>query len=1032
MKRIIAALLAAALLLCLLPTAVFADATVFPVAPENNYFSFSDGSGWGNNGGWSSGTDEANGIWAKSSQSDGASAAAAYVGGKLAGVWSFNVAITPISTVNDGRAVSRVQLLDRYKNPKLILTYEALAASQEMKLTWQTINSADGGGWSLLWCNSATDNWTKCEDTALNFSFTRTGETQITLTVLGNKGYSAQYAATVSADVMQVLCYAGLTAEKTTALFFNVQRHSKLSEMDYSVAADTAYADLMKNFLDTAGNRLKAVNYGYVSGTVTNTGYPLNFDGHPGAMWEATILLMAMDTYARANADKPAVYREVAQRIANSIDRFISDYSETELVTPASPPINHAMDDCGWNVMGFLLGYQYHKYLGNTAQANNCLYLAKKLFNNSYDTYYDAALGGGMWYNHFRTTKSLYAATLALAGYDLYTVTGDSQIKTRYLNIYNGIENNLRRADGLYWIGVNSEGYEGKDNPYDISEGGSCTYIGGNMCMAVLNARLGNLEKAKVTCEGIALYETTPSGALLNDRDAWNNTFFLGFFVRELVATGIAGRQYEEILKTTVQTILDNARFASGYYSAAWEGPQEPNDTGYPSAAGNYYDGERNRWGTQVYENGLYIGSTPNQAMTSATTAHVLLAMAQLTQGGSLAYLDMFSVGGCSLWPVFNREITEYTLVQTPDTQLTLTVQAASGASVSVNGQPLSGNTAVLEKTVGSARITVTSGDGKQVKTYTLFLRDACTHGSTETERVEPTCTEAGSLNTVCALCSELLSSESIPPLGHRTEERVTKEPTCTEEGVTSTVCTACKEVISTQPVAPLGHAYLETALTAPTCAVPGTMRVTCSRCDYFAIREIAQLSCPSTVFTDVAPAPHWAHDGIDFAVSHKLFNGMSETAFAPDSTMTRAMLVTVLWRMDGNPAPTAANKFTDLQDGAWYFDAVLWAAENSIVNGVTKTSFVPNSGITREQLSAILFRYTVYKKRDVSARTDLSGFADAGSISAFAEQTLSWAVAEELIGGSRVENQLLLDPKGSATRAQIAVILTRYLASGD
>ena len=181
---------------------------------------------------------------------------------------------------------------------------------------------------------------------------------------------------------------------------------------------------------------------------------------------------------------------------------------------------------------------------------------------------------------------------------------------------------------------------------------------------------------------------------------------------------------------------------------------------------------------------------------------------------------------------------------------------------------------------------------------------------------------------------------------------------------------------------------------------------------------------CPSRKFTD-APAPdHWAHEGVDFAVSHRLFGGMSETTFEPDTPMTRAMLVTVLWRYEGEPHE-GTNIFTDVPGGQWFTEAIAWAAHNGVVGGVGEGKFDPDGNVTREQMAAILCRYAEKKGFDVSKRADLTGFPDENRISRdWALEPLQWAVAEKLIGGS--DGWLL--PQGSATRAQVATILMRFI----
>ena len=153
----------------------------------------------------------------------------------------------------------------------------------------------------------------------------------------------------------------------------------------------------------------------------------------------------------------------------------------------------------------------------------------------------------------------------------------------------------------------------------------------------------------------------------------------------------------------------------------------------------------------------------------------------------------------------------------------------------------------------------------------------------------------------------------------------------------------------------------------------------------------------------------------------------MGDNKFEPDTAMNRAMLVTVLWRYAGSPKE-GTNTFTDVKTGQWYTDAVAWASSNSIVGGVGGGKFDPNGNVTREQLAAILYRYSSFKGIDTGKRGDLSAFPDKSKVSSWAGEAYAWAVGEGLIGGNQINGQTLLDPQGNATRAQVATILMRYI----
>ncbi len=174
--------------------------------------------------------------------------------------------------------------------------------------------------------------------------------------------------------------------------------------------------------------------------------------------------------------------------------------------------------------------------------------------------------------------------------------------------------------------------------------------------------------------------------------------------------------------------------------------------------------------------------------------------------------------------------------------------------------------------------------------------------------------------------------------------------------------------------------------------------------------------------FTDTAG--HWGLDAIGFAASHELFQGVSATAFAPDASMTRAMLATVLYRLEGATA-TGSSIFTDVEAGTWYTEAVIWASAQKIVEGYGDGIFLPNTDISREQLAAMLYRYAKSIGMDVAARGDMSGFSDAAHISDWAGDAMGWAVGSGLIQGKPGG---VLDPGGKATRAEVAAVLERMV----
>ena len=175
--------------------------------------------------------------------------------------------------------------------------------------------------------------------------------------------------------------------------------------------------------------------------------------------------------------------------------------------------------------------------------------------------------------------------------------------------------------------------------------------------------------------------------------------------------------------------------------------------------------------------------------------------------------------------------------------------------------------------------------------------------------------------------------------------------------------------------------------------------------------------------FIDVAEGD-WFYDAVVYAYQNELMDGVGGNRFAPNSETTRAQLVTILYRLEGEPAVSGDLPFTDVEAGIWYTDAILWAAQNNIVNGVSDTEFAPGDDLTRQQLVTILYRYAEAKGYDVSASADLSGYPDADQVQDYAQPAMAWAVAENIIQGMEDGT---LKPAGNASRAQIATILMRF-----
>ena len=218
-------------------------------------------------------------------------------------------------------------------------------------------------------------------------------------------------------------------------------------------------------------------------------------------------------------------------------------------------------------------------------------------------------------------------------------------------------------------------------------------------------------------------------------------------------------------------------------------------------------------------------------------------------------------------------------------------------------------------------------------------------------------------------------------------------------------------------------HDYVVTETREPTCFEAGYEILTCTRCGHRVTKVLPANAayCPSKTFTDLITRA-WYHEGVDFILRSGWMKGMGNRTFAPNGTLTRGQMVTVLYRMAGSPKVDGlTNPFEDVSDGQWYTDAIVWAASEGIVKGMSKARFEPMRNTTREQIVTVLYRYRGAEPAEGNA---LSAFADAGAVSSWAREAMNWAVSADIIKGLDPDT---LAPKGNATRAQFATILMRY-----
>lgn len=190
------------------------------------------------------------------------------------------------------------------------------------------------------------------------------------------------------------------------------------------------------------------------------------------------------------------------------------------------------------------------------------------------------------------------------------------------------------------------------------------------------------------------------------------------------------------------------------------------------------------------------------------------------------------------------------------------------------------------------------------------------------------------------------------------------------------------------------------------------------------AIISSGEKDCPSRSFRDL-DTTKWYHEAIDTMLREGLMNGTGNGLFEPNGTLTRAMLVTILWRSEGKPAASAQTSFTDVPAGAYYAEAVRWAAANGVVKGVSSTEFGPSKNITRQELVTILWRLAAKKGLNTSnAGLTVPEFADRSQIAAWAAEAMSWGCTRGILTGKSANR---VDPTGTATRAEAAAMIVRF-----
>ena len=313
---------------------------------------------------------------------------------------------------------------------------------------------------------------------------------------------------------------------------------------------------------------------------------------------------------------------------------------------------------------------------------------------------------------------------------------------------------------------------------------------------------------------------------------------------------------------------------------------------------------------------------------------------------------------------------------------------------------------------------------------------------------VAPTCTEPGHYKGTCPTCGKDYD-DVVPALGHDWGEWVTSiEPTVSTVGYRYHVCNRDGCGYREGEDIPKLHTHTWDAgvvTQKPTAAEPGVRTYTCTVCGQTRTETIPATgvpetcnggpACPGYAFRDM-PAPSiWSHAGLDYCIYHGYIAGTSATTVTPDGECTRAMIVSILYRVQGEPAKVngyelkkLAAPFDDVERGMWYTDAIWWAKLTGVVSGMSPSTFAPDDPITRAQLAVILYNYTKqFAPGSLTETGSLTGFPDAGSVPSWARTAMAWAVGNGLISGVGENGVSYLRPEGCATRAQVATILMNY-----
>lgn len=478
----------------------------------------------------------------------------------------------------------------------------------------------------------------------------------------------------------------------------------------------------------------------------------------------------------------------------------------------------------------------------------------------------------------------------------------------------------------------------------------------------------------------------------------------------------------------------------------------------FPDDCVVYYPQDSHTWTAELKDDGTWQGYQTGlwHGDHIAQFADTVVAPTCTEQGYTH---HVCTVKGCTYDPVDDTFVsaTDHTWVKTQTNPPTCTAQgtafykcSACGATrtekIAALGHDLSRCDLVPDATCTQPGRAVGTCARCGVKIDEVIPAKGHDYSYKSASSTEPTCTESGRYKGTCPVCGKDYN-DTIPALGHDWGKWVTTiEPTYTTVGYRYHLCARCNTREGEDIPKLHTHTWDAGVVTQkPTATEPGVKTFTCTICGETKTEPIPATgvpdvcpggpTCPGYAFRDMPVPTDWAHEGLDYCIYHGYIAGTSASTVSPNGVCTRAQLVSILYRVQGEPTTVKGYElsklrapFDDVPRGQWYTDAIWWAKLTGVVSGTSATTFDPEGEITREQLAVILYNYTKqFAPGSLTATGSLSGFPDAASVSSWARTEMAWAVGNGLISGTGSGSVAYLTPQGSATRAQVAAILMRF-----